>query len=339
MRLAAPLPTLDEVAARAGVSRMTVSNVYNHPDVVAEATMARVRTAAFELGYAGPSPVGRVLRRGRAGVLGLVTADPLSYLFTDPGAASWMHGLTAQADERDLSIQVIHASGPAARQKIADSVVDGWIVFGVDQDDPAMTAVIGRRQPLVTSPGPVVVGGHCVRADVVGGVRAAIDHLSSLGHERIAVLTPPVHGPTWSTRLAACRAAMESIGRDWSSVVVVESEENSRRAGAAVGAGLLAGVPPTAVFAATDALALGVMDAAHSIGLRVPEDLSIVGYDDIDDAATASPPLTTVRQDLHGQGRLAALLLSNEVDGAGVLHVQPTDLIVRATTAPPADRR
>jgi LacI family transcriptional regulator len=81
------------------------------------------------------------------------------------------------------------------------------------------------------------------------------------------------------------------------------------------------------------------MDAAHSIGLRVPEDLSIVGYDDIDDAATASPPLTTVRQDLHGQGRLAALLLSNEVDGAGVLHVQPTDLIVRATTAPPADRR
>jgi DNA-binding LacI/PurR family transcriptional regulator len=331
-------PTLDDVATRAGVSRMTVSNVYNHPDLVAEPTMTKVRAAASELGFSGPNPAGRALRRGRTGVLGLVTAYPLSYLFTDPGAASWMHGLTAQAAERDLSIQVIHASGPAARQKIADSVVDGWIVFGVAEDDPAMAAVIERRQPFVACPGPVLAGAHCVCADVAGGVRAAIDHLVALGHEQIAVITPPVHGPTWSTRLAACRDAMDSHGRDWTSVVVVESEENSRRAGAAVAAGLLAGAHPTAVFAATDALALGVMDAASAIGLHVPQDLSVIGFDDIDDAATASPPLTTVRQDLHGQGRLAALLLTNEVDGQGVLHVQPTDLIIRASTAAPGGR-
>jgi DNA-binding LacI/PurR family transcriptional regulator len=331
-------PTLDDVASRAGVSRMTVSNVYNHPDLVAEPTTTKVRLAASELGYSGPSPMGRALRRGRSGVLGLVTADPLSYLFTDPGAASWMHGLTAQAAERDLSLQVIHASGPLVRQKIADSVVDGWIVSGVAANDPAMEAVIERRQPMVTSPDPVLTAAHCVTADVAGGVLAAIGHLISLGHERLAVVTPPVQGPMWGSRLAACQDAIDSSGRDWSSVTVVESADNSRRAGAAVAAGLLAGTRPTAVFAATDALALGVMDAAHALGLDVPAELSVVGFDDIDDAATASPPLTTVRQDLHAQGRLAALLVSSAVGEVGARHVHPTDLIVRGSTAPPAGR-
>jgi DNA-binding LacI/PurR family transcriptional regulator len=332
-------PTLDDVASRAGVSRMTVSNVYNHPDLVAPPTQSKVRLAAAELGFAGPSPVGRALRRGRAGVLGLVTADPLSYLFTDPGAASWMHGVTAQAADRDLSLQVIHASGAAVRRKIADSLVDGWIVSGVADGDAAMDAVIERRQPMVVSPGPVLAAAHCVSADIAGGVHAAIDHLFVLGHERLVVLTPSAHGPTWGVRLAACRQAVESSGREWSSVIVVESDENSRRAGAGVAAGLLAEVGPTAVFAATDALALGVMDAAEAIGLRVPESLSVVGFDDIDDAATSSPPLTTVRQDLHALGRLAARLVSNEQRGPNVREVLPTELIVRASTAPPGGRR
>jgi DNA-binding LacI/PurR family transcriptional regulator len=335
MVMSRTLPTLDDVASRAGVSRMTVSNVYNHPDLVAEPTKTKVWLAASELGYAGPSPVGRALRRGRAGVLGLLTADPLSYLFTDPGAASWMHGLAAQADEHDLSLQVIHASGAAARQKVADSLVDGWVVLGVAGDDPAMEAVIERRQPMVTSPGPVIAGAHCVQADVYGGVRAVMDHLLSLGHERIAVVTPPVHGPIWETRLAACRVAIESNGRAWSAVPVVQSTENSRRAGAAAAADLLRGDRPTAVFAATDALALGVMDAAHRTGMRVPDDLSVVGYDNIDDAATSVPPLTTVRQDLPEQGRLAAVLVSQAAGVDGTLHVLPTALIVRASTAPP----
>jgi DNA-binding LacI/PurR family transcriptional regulator len=331
----AALPTLDDVASKAGVSRMTVSNVYNHPDLVAESTLTKVRLAASDLGFAGPSPVGRALRRGRAGVLGLVTADPLSYLFTDPGAASWMHGLTAQAAERDLSLQVIHASGDGARQKIADSLVDGWIVFGVARDDPAMAAVIERRQPMVTSTEPVT-GASCVRADVDGGVRAAIEHLVSLGHEQIAVITPPVQGPTWRGRLMACQQAIESCDLGWSAVPVIESADNSRRAGAAAAATLLSGDRTTAIFAATDALALGVLDAAHSLGLSVPADLSVVGFDDIDDAATADPPLTTIRQDLHAQGRQAALLLSNPSDAASVIHVHPTELIVRASTAPPS---
>lgn len=334
-----PAPTLDDVAVRAGVSRMTVSNVYNRPEVVAEPTTAKVRRAAAELGYAGPSPAGRALRRGRTGVLGLVTADPLSYLFTDPGAASWMHGLTEQAAERDLALQVIHASGAAVRRKIADSLVDGWIVFGVAADDPAMAAVIDRRQPLVTWPGPRVPGAHCIRADVAGGARAATGHLVRLGHERIAIVTPPPVGPTWRTRLAAYRDALAAHDRDWSSVVVAETVANSRPAGAAAAAGLLAAGRPTAVLAATDALALGVMDAAHALGLHVPRDLSVIGFDDIDDAASASPPLTTVRQDLPSQGRLAAQLVSDAAAGDGVLHVQPTDLIVRSTTAPPGGRR
>jgi DNA-binding LacI/PurR family transcriptional regulator len=316
---------------------MTVSNAYNHPDLLAVPTLTKVRSAAAELGYAGPSPVGRALRRGRAGVIGLVTADPLSYLFSDPGAASWMHGLAAEAAEHDLSLQIIHASGPAVAHKVADSLVDGWIVYGVAVDDPAMAAVLERRQPMVTSPDPVGADAHCLRADIEGGVRAAIDHLISLGHEQLAVVTPPVQGPTWISRLAACRHAVEGNGRDWSSVTVVESEENARRAGAAVAAGLLVGVRPTAVFAATDALALGVMDAAHVIGLRVPEDLSVIGFDDIDDAATASPPLTTIRQDLPAQGRLAGALVSTAAEGVAVRHVHPTELIVRASTAlPPA---
>jgi LacI family transcriptional regulator len=249
-----------------------------------------------------------------------------------------MHGVTAQAAQSDLSLLVIDASGPSAQQKIADSLVDGWIVSGVAVDDPAMDAVLERRQPTVVSPGPVLAGAHCVRADVDGGVRAAFDHLLSLGHERIAIVTPPVQGPTWQMRIAACRLAIEGSGRDWSSIVVATSEENSRRAGAVAGEELLRRDRPTAVFAATDALALGVMDAASAIGIRIPSQLSVVGFDDIDDAATSSPPLTTVRQDLHAQGRLAALLVSTDAAPSDTVHVQPTALVVRASTARPGGR-
>jgi DNA-binding LacI/PurR family transcriptional regulator len=335
------VPTLDDVAARANVSRMTVSNVYNRPTLVAEATRQRVRQAAQELDYAGPSPAGRALRRGRAGAIGLVVADPLSYLFSDPGAGALMHGLTTQAAERDLSLQVIHATVESARQKISDSVVDAWIVLGVPAEHPAMEAVIDRRQRIVTTPGPLIAGSPCVSADIAAGVTAAIDHLVELGHERLAIVTPPAYGPIWEPRLAACRSAVERHGREWSSVQVVESSENSRRAGAVAIAEMLGRSRPTAVFAATDALALGVVDAARDAGLSVPHDLSVVGFDDIDDAATASPPLTTVSQDLFGQGQHAALLASQlDGDGAGPsARVFPAALVVRNSTAAPARPR
>ncbi len=144
-----PRTTLDDVAARAGVSRMTVSNVYGRPDVVATPTRERVLAAAAELDYGGPSAVGRTLRRGSTEVLGILVNVGIPYTFSDPGAALFMRGVAQGADEADLSLQVVHTSGPSARRRVNNTAVDAFIAWSLPADDPALLAAVERRLPIV----------------------------------------------------------------------------------------------------------------------------------------------------------------------------------------------
>ena len=336
--MAGTRPTLDDVANASGVSRMTVSNVYGHPDRVAPSTREAVLEAAERLGYAGPSPAGRTLRHGRSGVVGLLIGDDLPYLFVDPGAASFMQGLATEVSALDLSLQVIHASGPSAVRKVHDAIVDAWITFGIPDGHAALTAVVERRQRIVTAPGPRLAKQPMVTIDAAAGAGTAIDHLVSLGHRQFVVVVPPISGsPTWRERLDGSYAALEGAGLDAGRLRVVHCASNSRAAGRAAAADVLRGsraVAPVAVFAATDVIALGILDGARDLQVHVPGEASLVGFDDIEEAASSSPPLTTVRQDLRAQGARAAALAAATSAPRRLVHTFPTSLVVRSSTAP-----
>lgn len=349
--------TLDEVAARAGVSRMTVSNTYGHPDRVAEPTRRRVLAAAEELGYGGPSPAARSLRRGSSGVLGVLVGDRLPYLFTDPGAATLMQGLTMEASRADLALQIIHATGPSGPAQVADAVVDSFVAVGLSADDPALRAALGRRVPIVTLQGPPRPGVPGVTIDARAATAEATRHVLDLGHRSVAFVTPPLTGgeirrgfadlrrqgratsPLWADRLAGCRAEFERRSLAWADVPVFECAGNSRQEGHDAARRLLTTggrVRPSAVVAATDVLALGVLDAARRLGVGVPDALTVVGFDDIEDASLSTPALTTVGQDLRAQATEAVAVAIGRLPARPRLRVHPTRLLVRGTSAAPA---
>ncbi len=332
--------TLDDVAARAGVSRMTVSNVYGRPDVVATPTRQRVLAAAAELDYGGPSAVGRTLRRGRTEVVGILVNVGIPYTFSDPGAALFMRGVAQGADDADVSLQVVHASGPSARRRVNNTAVDAFIAWSLPADDPALLAAVERRLPIVavgTASG--VSNIPYVSADNFGGGRRAGQHLVDLGIRRFALIGSALVGDQFSDRVAGWRAGLKAAGIDWSTVLSLEHAGNSRTAGRAAAESFLevreSGVR-WGILAATDVLALGAMHALRIADVDVPNEVAVVGFDDIEESAMSTPGLTTVHQDLFALGRECALRAAGQMQGATRPH--PTSLIVRGSTDSSANR-
>ena len=144
-------PTLDTVAKLAGVSRMTVSNAYNRPDQLSAATRERVLLAAEELGYPGPDPAGRSLRRGRSGAVGVLLAEGLGYSFTDPGLVSFMRGLAGELGAAGQAMLMVPAESDADGSLVRSAIVDAFILCAMDERDPAVSAVRARRLPIVTA--------------------------------------------------------------------------------------------------------------------------------------------------------------------------------------------
>jgi DNA-binding LacI/PurR family transcriptional regulator len=343
-------PTLDTVAQAAGVSRMTVSNAYNRPDQLSAATRERVLAVATRLGYPGPDPAGRSLRRGRTGTIGIVLTESLSYAFTDPGLVSFLRGIAdvLTAEGRPMLLVPTH-SAPAS-QVLRDAMVDALVVCSLRDDDPVMEAVQRRGVPFLTVGSPRAKGRPFIGIDNAAAASLAADHLVALGHRRLAVLgLPPQmplddHGPIVVTRpgfqlrAVAFVARCVALGVDPAAITVVTARTNSPDAGHETAPLLMSGeLRPTAIFAVSDALALGVLAAATDSGHRVPGDLSVVGFDGIDEGRHSRPPLTTVDQDLRDQGRRAARLTLSMLAGGHPRSPRITpQLIVRASTAPPA---
>jgi DNA-binding LacI/PurR family transcriptional regulator len=350
--MAAGRPTLDTVAAEAGVSRMTVSNAYNRPDQLAAATRERVLAAAARVGYTGPDPTAASLRLRRTGTVGVVLTERLPYAFTDPGMVRILHGLASGLSEAGLSLLLVPESGstgdPGAGSAVLlrQAMVDALVLCSLQADDPAVAAARDRGVPLVTVGSPWLRGVPTVGVDHRTSSALAAAHLQAQGHSRYAVLTAgPAPGvrtrPGFVDRPDGFVGAL--VGVDPASVLTCLARENSREAGAeAVGELLAMPAPsrPTALFAVTDILALGAIDAANAGGVSVPHELSVVGYDDIPEATTSTPPLTTVHQDLFEQGRIAARLAVRQIAGESVRAPRMSArLVVRASTAAPrADR-
>ena len=342
--------TLQTLADRLGISRTTASNAFNRPDQLNPALRERVLALAGELGYAGPDPRGRALRSGRAGAIGVLLTERLSYAFGDPAAVATLRGLALEAERVGISLSLLPAplSGGDA-ESVTRALVDACFVYALPEHHPSVVAALERHLPMVISDTPYVPGVPLVSIDDRGGARAAAQHLLDLGHRQIAVVTLRVreddrrglidaarrHGGSYrvtTERLAGYKDAIAAAGLDWDAVPIYEGP-NERALGAEAAAALLALEPrPTAFLGMSDEIALGVVDGVRATGLSIPEDVSVVGFDD---APAATPRgLTTVRQPLVEKGRTAGRMLLEAIAGERPADVElPTELVVRASTA------
>jgi DNA-binding LacI/PurR family transcriptional regulator len=336
--------TLATVADAVGVSRMTVSNAYNRPDQLSPELRDRVLAAAQALGYSGPNPVARTLSRGETGSIGLVLDYPLTVAFTDPASVQFLHGVAAGCEVEGLGLSLVPRIEGSGAELVHKALVDGFVVYCVAPHDSRMDAIRSRRLPYVRvdfEPEPGLVD---VNIDDEGAARSVAEHLAALGHRRFGIALPhDVSGPfapdavypnhVGISRLAGWRAGLEGAGIDWSRVPVAGGPGKMRETGRIAGGRLLDRAErPTAIIALSDLLALGVMDAAAERGISVPAELSVAGFDDVPEAAAATPPLTTIRQPHRRKGSEAVRLL---LEGPGAESVLlPTELVVRASTAP-----
>lgn len=334
-------PTIADVARAAGVSKGTVSFALNDRPGVAPATKARILAAAEELGFR-PSHRGRALSHSRAFALGLVMARPAELLGADPFFPAFIAGVeTALAEaEHALVLRVVTGDwqdeAEAYRRLAQDGRVDGVFLSDLRTgEDPRLGLLEGLRLPAVTLQTPdVACPFPAVTLDESTGIRAVVEHLAALGHRRIAHVAGPqqfVHGDrrrrAWQQTLAGLGLPQgpEAVG----DFTAAGGAEATRRL-------LRAPEPPTAVVYANDLMAIAGITVAHELGLRIPEDLSVTGFDDTELAGHVHPPLTTVRRDALGMGRAAARLLmqlveTGEADGAAL---PPAELVVRRSTAP-----
>jgi len=319
---------MEDVAELAGVSAMTVSRVLNAPEKVRPETRARVLAAVQELGYR-PNSAARVLVTGRSGVLGVVSFDTTQY-----GPASTLYAIERAARQNEYSVSIASLDA-LNRRSIAEGVgrltsqsVDGVIIVA-----PHESATDGLRHLPPDLPVVAVDAGDGVPFPVVmvdqhAGAARATRHLLSLGHRTVWHLSGPANWVDASARVAGWRSVLEAEGRE---VREPLAGDWSARSGHELGRRLASEDDLTAIFVANDQMAMGLLRALREAGLRVPEDVSVVGFDDIPEAAYFWPPLTTVRQDFATVGRLAFQLVLDRIDGflgERRLEVEP-ELVVR----------
>jgi DNA-binding LacI/PurR family transcriptional regulator len=349
--------TLDEVASAAGVSRATVSNAYNRPDQLSVELRARVLETARRLGYTGPDPAARALVRGRTGVVGAVFSEPLDYAFEDPAVVLLLGGLAQECRETHTGLLLlpIEIDGAAAGEAIHGAAIDGLVAYSLPDDAQVLRAARQRGLPLVVIDQPQVEGAAFVGQDDRESARLALEHLLGLGHPRIVALGYRLHperadGPVDPAELHASRyrlsrerasgyqQALDQHHRPPDALRIFQVAANTPEAGAGAARQLLTGDdPPTAILTDSDQLAFGVLQAARSLGLAVPGQLSVVGTAAVPAAAHTVPALTTVHQPFLAKGRRAAqLLAAGETATAPI--VLPVHLVERASTAPPASR-
>ena len=330
--------SVKDVAARAGVSLGTVSNVLNRPHVVSAATRTRVEDAMADLGFVRNESA-RQLRAGRSRTIGYVMLDATNPFFTD--VAQGMEGV---AEDSDLSLFLCNSDNRASREAahlahLQEQRVQGILITPIDPDSRSLADLAGRGTPLVIVDRTRLGSHFCtVSVDDVLGGRLAVEHLVDRGHERVAFVGGPDSLGQVRERLHGAREAWHEAGLPDDDLVVVPTAALSVAEGRTAGE-RLAGLPkrrrPTAVFCANDLVALGLLQQATATGMRVPADLAIVGFDDIDFAAAAAVPLTSVRQPRAELGRTAARLLLDEAEDPMHVHEQVVfqpELVARRST-------
>jgi DNA-binding LacI/PurR family transcriptional regulator len=326
-------PVMSDVGRLAGVSHQTVSRVINGSPHVRPETRARVLAAMEELGYR-PNPVARALVTGRSKTLGVVSFDTTLY-----GPASTLFGIERAAHESGYFI-IVASLEALTRSSVADAVerlrrqgVEGILVIAPHAEASEALLHAPSGVPLVAAEAGPEHGAPVAAVDQVAGAVSATRHLLDLGHRTVWHISGPrdfiearQRREGWRTTLEAAGAEVpEPLSGDW-----------SPGAGYELGRKLSGNPDVTAVFVANDQMALGLLRAMHEAGRAVPGELSVVGFDDIPEAAYFLPPLTTVRQDFIEMGRRSLRMLLRTIETgrrASAESLVPPELIVRASTA------
>ncbi len=388
-----PRVTLQTIADRVGVSRMTVSNAFSRPDQLSPAMRRRILEAAEALGYAGPDPAARALARGSTGAIGVLLTESLSLAFTDEVATGFLGAVAAELAPTGLALTLLTTS--SQQQDVIparDVAIDGALIYSCDPSSAGTAWLARRKLPIVLVDQLPQPAFPSVNIDDRTGARAAAQHLVDLGHRRIGILSSSVTGPhgritvpvphpapasdtdpaeapapapapapaddpvptpddathgshVTLQRLTGWLDALNAAGIE---PVVLQQPPYAPAAEAEAVAFLLdLPDPPTAFLCFSDAIAATVLRTAQDRGLRVPQDLSVVGFDDSPLAQRLRPALTTVRQDVAAKGRAAVAALTAEIARAAAGPepgaersadvVLPTSLVIRdSTAAPPA---
>jgi DNA-binding LacI/PurR family transcriptional regulator len=342
---------LRDVAAQAGVSLGSASQAFGHPELVSDAVRERVLAAAKALGYAGPDPAARRLRLGETGALGLIFSERLRYQFTDPAAPVFLAGLAQGMEDSGLGLLLVPDSRfrDATAATVRTAAVDGFVIYSAVQNDPRVEAALDRHLPVVTVDGPRDLPTPFVGIDDRAAARSAAKYLRELGHQRVGVLSfVTALDAEGRLGLSVSRERLagyeEGLAEAWDDEAVrlcrPNAPEPARRAALEL---LESEKPPTAILAMSDVLALGALQAAAELGIGVPAELSLIGFDDSPAARLATPALTTVAQPHEEKGRVAAEWLVDAIEHGQPLPddrrvILPTELVVRDSTAPPKRR-
>ncbi|WP_314176199.1 LacI family DNA-binding transcriptional regulator [Streptomyces winkii] len=331
--------SIKDVARQVGVSIGTVSNALNRPDRVAPGTRARVMSAVDELGYVR-SESARQLRAGHSRIIALLVLDMGNPFFVDVA-----RGAEQAARTEGLGVMLCNSEQDEAAEALylslfAEQRVRGVLITPADVSGQTMKSFQRHGIPHVFVDRVVAADEACsVSVDDVAGGELAVRHLIEGGHTSIAYVSGPLHLAQCQDRRTGALKALGDAGLPPESLMVLENRADDVAAGRDAGSRFLGlGSRPTAIFCSNDLLALGVLQTLFSAGVRLPEEVSIVGYDDIEFAAAAAVPLTSVRQPAVQIGRTAAELLIDETSGGpGHAHqsiaFQP-ELVVRRSTLP-----
>jgi len=322
--------TIRDVARAAGVSVATVSKVINGRDGIADATSARVLGVVAELGYES-SLIATSMRRRRTNVIGVLVAE------FEPFALQLLRGVSSALQGTDYDILAYAGSVSAgdhsgwerrSLSRLGGTLIDGAIIVTPTVALPETSVATVAIDPHAGPAGPATVD-----TDNLGGARAITEHLIALGHRRIAHIRGRVDLESARRREEGYRQALTAAGIELDPTLIVDGGYRAATSTPAATALLELPEPPTAVFAANDLSAIEAIRVARARGLRVPDDLSVVGFDDIPEAVAAD--LTTVRQPLHEMGAAAVRILLDMLGGSAPEHLRmPAEIVVRGSTAP-----
>ncbi len=342
-------PRIADVAREAGVSKTAVSFAFNSPDRLAPETASRILDVADSLGYR-PHPVARMLTQRQTYTLGVLTPQALSVIFSNPFFGAFSEGVAVAAEQEGYALHFISPLHGSLARAMGRATVDGVVAVGLSADHPEVEQIRAAGVPLVMVDSSALPDQPGVEVDDEGGARAAAEHLLSLGHRDLLVVgvEPPSPGArlepegVMGRRLKGYLEALAAHGVDLPDHAVVVGPASIDGGLAAMRRAYEDGLRPTGVLAMSDAMAIGVLRAARELGLRVPEDLSVVGFDDIDLSQHTNPPLTTVHQPIRLKGESAVRLLLSVVERRDLRPAQlrlETRLMVRASTGPAPQRR
>lgn len=326
--------TIIEIAKHAGVSRSTVSRVINDEPNVNASTRQRVHEVMQQLDY-HPNAAARGLAAGKTRIIGLVIPMGVAALFSDPYFPQLIQGISAACNQHAYST-ILWLAEPEYERRMVQQIVSGGMIDGVIvasalTDDPVVEAVRSHGIPFV------LIGRHPVHDDITyvdvdnrNSARDAVMHLLRLGYKHVATIAGPANMIAGMDRLNGYRDALKARGFAADRHLI--SQGDFSEGGGYVAMQQLLPHSPDAVFVASDAMALGALRALREAGKRVPDDVALVGYDDMPFAARTDPPLTTVRQPIHRAGFVAAETLMDLIaDGNDVPRrvILPTELVIR----------